>query len=57
MCRIGGSCFWLLHAYITEKLPTQVSQLNFFEIPLLKVFSANSLKHCIAGSLTGAVTS
>ena len=55
MCRIGGSCFYL-NSWVKEMF-TQVDGLNFFEIPLLKVFSTNYLRHCIMGSLTGAVAS
>ena len=43
--------------YLVKEAFAQANGLNFFEIPLLKVFSTNLLKHCIMGSLTGAVTS
>jgi len=36
---------------------TQVNYLNIIEIPLLKIFITYYLKHCITGSLTGAVAS
>ena len=44
------------HLLIKEAF-AQANGLNFFEIPLLKVFSTNFLKQCIMGSLTGAVAS
>jgi len=36
---------------------TQVNYKDISEIPLLKVFVTYYLRHCIMGSLTGAVAS
>jgi len=42
---------------LVKKIFAPANYLNVFEIPLLKVFNTNFLRHCIMGSLTGAVAS
>ena len=43
--------------YLIKRTFAQANCLDIFEIPLLLVFSTNYFRHCIMGSLTGAVAS